>query len=100
MANRNGAAEVVIEVGADARTAAERLARALEQSEYARPASPRLDGEISFPQVTIWRSRGPGIKSPYAQFEGSICDVGGATAIVGRVKVPALDLLTDRREGC
>ena len=73
----------------DAQDAAERLRSALNDAVDAGFTTPRIAGEIEFPRVRFWRSRGGRSRSPYAQFEGEIRDVSGGTVLVGRIVAPA-----------
>jgi hypothetical protein len=86
--------EIAIPIGSDGKAAAEHIHRALKDRAGRGGMTARLDGRVEYPKVTVWRSRGRFPFTPFTRFEGSVEDVGGQSAIVGRVTTPAVRSLS------
>jgi hypothetical protein len=75
--------EFVANLRGDAHAAANRLARTLKDIPSPGLTTPRLAGEIRYPKIVLWRSRGFG--ATLARFDGVIQEHGSGAVLVGRV---------------
>ena len=85
----NEAAEVVIELDGDGRSAAKTIDRALRDLPKGRFFKPTLAGRIHFPEATFWREHGAMVIGPLAEFKGSIQERDDRSTLVGQISSPA-----------